>query len=128
MAQTVILRSQSQRALAKSLVERAPADAVVTIREANRSLEQNAALWSALSDISRAKPDGRMHTAEVWKELMMHACGHACQFELGLNGQPFPVGFRSSKLTKAQMSDLLDFVYSWGIEHGVVFSEARAAA
>jgi hypothetical protein len=128
MAQTVILRSPSQRSFAKMLVDRAPIDAVVVIREANRTLDQNAALWAALSDISRAKPEGRMHTPEVWKELMMHACGHACQFELGLNGQPFPVGFRSSKLTKAQMSDLLDFVHAWGAEHGVIFSDQRAAA
>jgi hypothetical protein len=127
MAQTVILRAASQRSFAKMLIDRAPLDAVVTIREAGRTLDQNAALWAALSDISRAKPDGRMHTPEVWKELMMHACGHACQFEMGLDGQPFPVGFRSSKLTKSQMSDLLEFVHEYGARHGVMFTDARAA-
>lgn len=123
MAQTVILNGPSQRALAKQLINRAPHGAVATIREAKRSLDQNDKMWAMISDVSRAKPDGRMHTPEVWKALFMHACGHAVQFEHGLDGQPFPVGFRSSRLTKSQMSDLIEFIYSYGAEHGVVWSE-----
>jgi hypothetical protein len=128
MAQTVILRGSSQRDFAKSMIDRAPADAVVTIKAATRSLDQNAALWAALSDISRAKPEGRMHTPEVWKCLFMQACGHAVQFELGLDGRPFPTGFSSSRMTKAEMSDLLDFVFQWGAERGVTFTDDRRAA
>jgi DNA primase len=87
VAQTVILRGGRQRLLARQLIEQAPDDAVVTIRPARRSLDQNARFWAVLSDISRAKPEGRCHTPEVWKNLMMHACGHAVQFEMGLNGR-----------------------------------------
>jgi hypothetical protein len=110
------------------MIDRAPVDAVVTIKAATRSLDQNAALWAALSDISRAKPEGRMHTPEVWKCLFMQACGHAVQFELGLDGKPFPTGFSSSRMTKAEMSDLLDFVFQWGAERGVIFTDDRRAA
>lgn len=59
MAQTVIIRGQSQRDLAKSLIDRAPVDAVVTVKEATRNADQNALMWALLSDISRAKPEGR---------------------------------------------------------------------
>jgi len=130
MAQTVILYGPSQRAFAKGLIDRAPHGAVLTIREATRSTEQSSKMWAMISDISRAKPDGRMHTPEVWKCLFMHACGHATQFEMGLNGQPFPTGYKSSRLTKAEMSDLIEFLYQFGAEKGVVWSEpeARAAA
>lgn len=128
MAQTVILRGPAQRTFAKSLIDRAPLDAVVVIREANRTLDQNALLWAALSDISRAKPEGRMHTPEVWKELFMHACGHEVRFEMGLDNRPFPAGFRSSKLSKKQMGDLLDFIFAWGAERGIQFTDARLAA
>ena len=62
MGQTVILRGDAQRALACDLIRRAPQDAVVTIKTATRNLDQNARLWASLSDISRAKPEGRMHT------------------------------------------------------------------
>ncbi|EYR81435.1 recombination protein NinB [Shinella sp. DD12] len=123
MAQTVILHGKSQREFAKMLVDRAPADAVLSIREATRTVDQNAKLWAMLSDVSRARPQGRCHTPEVWKTLFMHACGHAVQFEMGLNGQPFPAGFRSSKLTKSQMADLIESIYAYGAEHRVVWTE-----
>lgn len=132
MAQTIILHGKSQRDFAKRLIDLAPIDAVVKVTEARRTLDQNSKLWAMLSDVSRAKPNGRCQTPEVWKALFMHACGHSVQFEMGLNGQPFPVGFSSSKLTKRQMADLIESIYAYGAEHGVVWtepdSEARAAA
>ena len=123
MTQTVILRGPEQRALAKRLIDLAPVDGVVKISDAKRTQEQNDKMWAMISDVSRAKPEGRRHTPEVWKALFMHACGHAVQFEQGLDGQPFPVGFRSSRLSKSQMSDLIEFIYSYGAQHGVVWSE-----
>jgi hypothetical protein len=128
MTQTVILGSQHEREIARRLIDKAPHNAVLTIREAKRTTEQNDKMWSMISDISRAKPDGRMHTPEVWKALFMHACGHAVQFEHGLDGQPFPVGFRSSRLTKQQMSDLIEFLYQYGAEKGVIWTEPERAA
>ncbi len=121
--QTIILRGPSQRELAKRMIDLAPQDAVVKVSPAGRTLSQNDKLWALLSDLSRAKPDGRAHTPEMWKALTMHACGHAVQFENGLDGQPFPVGFRSSRLSKQQMSDLIEFIYAYGSEHGVVWTE-----
>ena len=123
MTQTIILCGPSQRQIAKQLIDRAPPGAVVKISAAGRTLSQNDKLWAMISDISRAKPQGRAHTPEVWKALFMSACGHAVQFETGLDGQPFPVGFRSSRLTKQQMSDLIEFIYAYGSEHGVVWTE-----
>lgn len=123
MTQTVILRGQLQRELAKQLIDKAPVDAVVKISEAKRSDDQNAKMWAMLSDISRAKPDGRLHSPEVWKSLAMHACSHEVQFLSGLNGEPFPAGFRSSKLSVMQMSDLIEFLYEYGTRHEVKWSE-----
>jgi hypothetical protein len=121
--QTIRLVGPSQRALAASLVARAPDGYVVTIKEETRTGEQNSRLWAMISDVSRSKPEGRRHTPEVWKCLFMSACGHAVQFEVGLDGKPFPVGFHSSRLTKSQMSDLMEFISEYGSRHGVVWSE-----
>jgi hypothetical protein len=126
--QTLVLRSDASRATARRLVDLAPPGAIFNIRAANRSTQQNSLLWALLSDVSRAKPEGRCHTPEVWKTLFMAACGHAVQFENGLNGQPFPVGFRSSRLSKSEMSDLIEFILAWGAEHGVQFTEEGIAA
>ena len=123
--QTIILHTQSQRDYAKHMIDVAPVGAVVNVKEAKRTTEQNDKLWAMLSDVSRAKPGGRRHTPEVWKALMMHACGHAVQFEVGLNGEPFPVGFRSSRMTVKQMADLIEFLYQFGAEHGVEWSEPK---
>lgn len=124
--QTVILRGKSQRDHAKWLIDKAPDEAVVNVRAARRSNDQNALMWALLSDISQAKPEGRTHTPETWKALMMHALGYEARFEMGLNGEPFPVGFRSSRLNKDQMSDLIETIYSYGARHGVQWSEEAA--
>ena len=123
MSQTVILRGDSQRMLAKALIDKAPVDAVVTVKEATRNLEQNARCWAMLSDISRAKPEGRTMTAELWKCVFMQACGHEVQFLNGLDGLPFPAGFRSSRLSVRQMADLITFVAAYGDQNGVKWSE-----
>lgn len=122
MSQTVILRGENQRDLAKRLIDRAPPNAIVSIKEATRTNEQSAKMFAMLSDIARAKPMGRRHTVEDWKALAMNACGWECQFQEGLDGRPFPMGFRSSRLTKTQMSMLIEWLYAFGAEHGVRWS------
>ena len=101
----------------------------VRITKRNRSKDQNDKLWAMLTDLSHAKPEGRKCTPDDWKCLAMHACGHDVQFMEGLDGKPFPTGFRSSKLTVRQMSDLIEWTYAYGNEQGVQWSEpAREAA
>ena len=123
MTQTVWLRGEHQRRLAHQLIDHAPVDAVVKVSAAKRSDDQNAKMWAMLSDISRAKPEGRMHIPEVWKCIFMAALGHEVKFEMGLDNQPFPIGFRTSRLTKAHMSDLIEFIYAYGSQNNVVWSE-----
>ena len=122
MTDTFRLSNAWNRQRAVDAIARAPGGWIVTIREPRRSSEQNDLMWAMLTDISKTKPQGREHTPEVWKNLMMHACGHAVQFEMGLNGQPFPVGLRTSRMSKAEMKDLIDFIGAWGAENGVRFS------
>ena len=124
IGQTVILRSKASRDGAKRLIELAPDGAILNIRPPSRSSQQNALMWSLLSEVSRAKPDGRQHTPDVWKALFMSACGHAVQFETGLDGAPFPLGFRSSRLTKEQMTDLIEFILQYCAEKQIHLREA----
>jgi len=123
MAQVIILRGDKQRELAVQMVRSAPLDTLIRFEPVKRSTEQNSKLWAMLSDVARARPQGRAHTPEVWKCLFMHALGHEVRFTAGLDGEPFPIGFRSSRLTKTQMSDLIEFILAWGTENGVEFSD-----
>lgn len=124
--QTIILVGDRQRDFARRLINRAPKDAVVNIREARRTDEQNAKLWAMLSDVSRAKPQGRVYPPEIWKCLFMAMAGHQCQFEPSLDGAGVvPIGFKSSRLTKAEFSDLIECIAAFGAEHGVVWSDEQ---
>ena len=127
--QTIILTSTYSRQRAHQLIERAPNGMMVNVRQPKRSDDQNAKMWAMLSDISRAKPEGRRHTPDDWKAIFMHACGWEVQFVEGLDGRPFPQGFRSSQMSKSQMADLITFIGAYGDQHGVVWTnEAREAA
>lgn len=130
--QTVILATDRQRDTARRLIDRAPPGAVVNIREATRSPDQNAKMWAMLSDIARAKPMGRSLSSEIWKCLFMDDLGFKAKWEPGLDGDGvINVGYRSSRLTRRQMSDLIERMYAFGAEHGVLWSEPadeRAAA
>ena len=127
--QTVILRGPEQRALALRLVREAPPDAVVNVALAKRTNDQNAKMWAMLSDVVRAKPEGRQWNAETWKCAFLHSLGHQVQFAEGLDGSgPFPVGFRSSRLNKRQMADLITVIQEYGDRHGVRWSEPNPDA
>lgn len=96
-----------------------------TIAEPTRSLDQNAKLWAMLHDISQAQPEGRMLTPDEWKAVFMQACGWEVQFLPGLDGRPFPAGFRSSRMTVRQMANLITFIQAKGDEWGVSWKEAK---
>lgn len=129
MTQTVILASQAQRDLAKRMIDAAPERGVVKISEPTRNNEQNARMWAMLSDVSRAKPEGRMWPPETWKAAFMHSLGHQVQFADGLDGSgPFPLGFRTSRLTVRQMADLITVIAEYGDRHDVEWSEPNPYA
>lgn len=122
--QTFFLVSDHVRMNAVRAVRTCPDDWMCTIQPRKRSLDQNAKLWAMLSDVAKAKPEGRQWTVDTWKAAFMHSLGHQVQFCEGLDDcGPFPIGFRSSRLTVKQMSDLIETIYEYGSRHGVAWSE-----
>lgn len=122
--QTVILATGRQRMLAHQLIDKAPDGAVLNVREATRTNDQNAKMHAMLSDIARAKPNGRIHDAETWKCLFMASLGFSPKWIPALDGDGvINTGYRSSRLTKGLMSELIEAMYAYGAEHGVQWSE-----
>lgn len=77
-----------------------------------------------LGDISKqVEHAGMKHTPETWKALFMHSLGYETRFLSGLDGEPFPAGFRSSQLSVKEMAELITFIDAWGAENGVLWSE-----
>ena len=122
MTATIVI-SEHSRKTAHDWIAKAPAGSIVTFQRPGRSTPQNDKMWAALTDISKAQPRGLKHTPEIWKLLMMQACGKEVQFLMGIDGDPFPAGFRSSKRSKEQMSELIEFILMWGASEGVQFSD-----
>lgn len=124
-----VLSSKFTRERAKALIDRAPDGFVAEVREPKRTLSQNDLFWQMLTDISVSMPMGQRYTPEEWKPRIMQACGFECQFLPGiLDGHPFPVGFRSSELTKSQMTALIDWMQAWGDEQGIKWSHQQERA
>lgn len=124
--QTFHLISDRIRTNAMLAVRNAPDNAVVTIAEKRRSTPQNRKLWAMLRDIADAQPEGRQWTPETWKAAFMHVLGHQIRFAEGLDGSgPFPVGFHSSRLTVAEMADLITCIQEYGDRHGVEWREVE---
>lgn len=122
--QTIILNGDYKRMQAKRLIDAAPHGATLNIKEAKRTQDQNALMWSLLSQISRAKPDGRVLDTDTWKALFMHAAGFSCTFEPTLDGKGVvPLGFKSSRLRKAEFSDLIEAIFAFAAEKGIPLSD-----
>jgi hypothetical protein len=110
---------------------------VMELRPATRSDAQNAALWSLLGQIVKARPvhNGVQMDAETYKALFMHALGREVRFVPTLDGSSMlPLGLRSSKLTKAEFSDLIELILAWcaaneiAVQHFDAANDDRVAA
>jgi hypothetical protein len=77
-----------------------------------------------IADLKPQVPDMTPFTAEQIKLRFLNALGVEMQFLPAIEGQGvFPVGLRSSTLTKEQFAGLIDLLYAYGAQHGVVWSD-----
>jgi hypothetical protein len=130
MTITTRLRTKHQRERAKQLVDRAPEDWVCVLREETRNDRQNRAMWGFIRQLREALPDtmGRF-SPEDCKLQFLHALGAEMRFLPELDGAGmFPVGYRSSTLTKDQFSALLEIIAAYAAKHGVELQESPEGA
>ena len=124
MAKTIRLLGESQREYARSQIDAAPVGFVVKIAKETRRDAQNRKLWPMIDDIRRQVPEMTPYSAEDIKLRFMDALGSELRFLPKLEGQGmFPVGHRSSELTVEQFSGLIELLYEYGSQHGVLWSE-----
>ena len=117
---------------AKALLTRKDAPPlVVELREETRSLKQNALLHAMLGDISRqVEWAGKKRDTDTWKRLLtaawLRARGESVELLPAIDGHGVDVVFRrTSKLTRAECSDLCEYVMAWCSEHDVALRDAR---
>lgn len=92
------------------------------VRSETRSLQANALLWSILSDLSRQVIwHGQKLDPEAFKDMATAALKRQ-RVVPGIDGGFVVLGSRTSKMTVAEMSELIEFLYAFGSQHEVRWS------
>ncbi|MDO9334986.1 MAG: recombination protein NinB [Caulobacter sp.] len=133
MSRHVLKLSPSNRDLAFRGLRAAPNGWLLELKEPTRSAEQNAALWSLLTQIHKQRKvhNGVKMTPDLWKAVFMQAWGAEVVFLPTLEGDGmFPAGHRSSHLTVGEMTDLIEFILAWCATAGLTIEhfDAKEAA
>lgn len=127
----LVLSNKAVRDRAMAWVANAPVGTRLEFREARRSHEQNDRMWAMLTDIARQRPvhNGVKMTPDLWKAVFLEAAGSELTWLPKLEGDGlFPLGLRSSELSKAEMSGLIELMFAWGAVNEIQWTEQRAAA
>ena len=115
--QTYILAHATARQRALDAVRNAPEGFCVTVAEPSRNLEQNAALWAVLNEISEHVVwHGRKLSPEDWKHIFT-ASLKRMDVVPNLEGTGFvALGLSTSKMSKREFSDLLELINAFAAE------------
>lgn len=97
------------------------------LKPEKRSDAQNRRLWAMLGEIAhQVEWYGQKLTAEEWKHVFSAALAKQ-KVVPGLDGGFVVLGQSTSKMTKAEMSDMQTLMEAFGAERGVMFSDSEAA-
>lgn len=118
------LSSPVERQNACAACLNAPSDHIVEIREATRTLEQNALLWALLRDVSeQVEWDGRYLRPEDWKTIFTASLRKA-DVAPGIDpGTVVPLGMSTSRLTKKEFSALIELIHAFAAHRGVILRD-----
>ena len=121
---TIWLRGDNYRRKAHEMIADVPDGWWVMFGPPARSLSQNKKMHAMLRDIADSKPDGREMQPDDWKAVFMDALKFRPRYVTNLDGNGIVhLGWRSSLMSKEQMSDMIEIMYAYGTQHGVIWSE-----
>ena len=127
MTATVIVNSEGQRNKALRWLNEAIIDRgfTVTFRRNKRTIPQNNRMWAMLTEVSeQVEWHGIKYAPEDWKLIFMDALGHELRMCPNIQGTAMVnLGRSTSKLSKAELSDLMELIAAFGAQHGVEFND-----
>lgn len=131
----VVLASQTDRRRVADLVMKAPINTRVEIKAAKRTPPQNDRMWAMLTECALQLPwDGARRTPDKWKLLFLDALRRELAEDEELlpsldgSGGRVNVGNSTSDLSKDEMTMLIELMFKFGAEHGVVFHDQEEVA
>lgn len=129
MSRAVVqIKSPAERNQIATWARNVPVGTTVEFRAPRRSSDQNALMWSLLGQISKqVEWYGEKLSSEDWKDVLTASLRKA-HVVPGIDaGTVVPLGMRTSQMTKAEISDLIELTYAFGTERGVKFRELEIA-
>lgn len=128
-----ILANDSVKQRAIDAVGMAPEGYVCTVKEPTRSSAENNLLHALIDEIARKiEWAGQRRSPEIWKRLLVAAwCrtrGHSVEILPALDGHGVDiVPARTSKLSKGECAELIEYIYAWGADNGIAWNELEAS-
>lgn len=98
----------------------------LSVTKETRSSAQNARMWAMLQDVAdQVEWHGRRLSKEDWKHVFSASLKKQDAVP-GIDGGFVVLGQSTSKMTVAEMGDLMTLMEAFGAEHGVKFSAPKA--
>jgi hypothetical protein len=118
-----VIKSEKDRQSVQRLAATVPRLTRIEFKATKRSIPQNDKMWAMLTDVSRQISwHGIKLQAESWKFIFLDALSRELKMVPNLDGTGFVnIGRSSSDLSKGEISDVIELIYKFGAEHGVVF-------
>lgn len=118
-----ILAHAQARQNAIEAVRTAPDGYTVQVKPKTRTIEQNSRLWALLNDVStQVLWHGEKLSNEDWKNLFSASLKKQ-KLVQGLDGGLVVLGQSTSKMTVAELGDLMTIIEAFGANHGVKFGD-----
>jgi|SRR5262245_12742295 len=101
----------------------------VTLQNSRRTLPQNSKMWGLLTDIAtQVVWHGEQLTTADWKDIFTASLRHARVVEGIDPGTKVALSLHTSDMDREELSALIDLIYAFGAERGVVFQDTEKAA
>lgn len=124
MIRLTIAHEQARRSILASIND-APIGTRISIGPALRSLAQNDRLWALLTDVSQqVEWHGLRLTPEEWK-IVFSASLKKQKVVPGLDGNFVVMGLSTSRMSKQELSDLMELISAFGAERNVVWGDVN---
>lgn len=133
MNKRVFILNPVSRPRAIAALQEAPDGYAATVGEPTRNLSQNSAQWpilQAFADQLQWPINGHMEwlTPEEWKDVLTCAYKReTVRVAMGMDGGMVMLGSRTSKFSKAQFSEWLEFLHATAVEREIDLEYAEAA-
>lgn len=127
---TVIINTDADREKIARWARGVPFLTRVEFKEIKRTLPQNDRMWAMLTDVSRQVLwHGIRMSADDWKLVFMDALKRELRMVPNLEGDGFvSLGRSSSDLSIEEMTGMIELIFQFGAQRGVVFKEPEKKA